>query len=187
MVLIICGYGGTGRLEGFRWCHLGERFLRHPCCGHSSVKAGTPVFINADQALRSASVPRRVKTEGNKIATDFPAAHICGYGGNGRLGGFRFLCREACGFESHYPYHNWTPVLIRWVSNRVSSFFLQKSLFVRVLISLLTKAGSAVILKWSPWSLFRFTPLYHLTKGLWGVHFEPRGVHLLIITFDIFT
>ena len=29
--------------------------------------------------------------------------------------------------------------------------------------------------------------LYHLTKGLWGVHFEPRGVHLLIITFDIFT
>ena len=32
---------------------------------------------------------RRVKTEGNKIATDFPAAHICGYGGNGRLGGFR--------------------------------------------------------------------------------------------------
>ena len=31
------------------------------------------------------------------------------------------------------------------------------------------------------------TPLYHLTKGLWGVHFEPRGVHLLIITFDIFT
>lgn len=27
----------------------------------------------------------------------------------------------------------------------------------------------------------RFTPLHHLTKGLWGVHFEPRGVHLLII------
>ena len=39
-----------------------------------------------------------------------------------------------------------------------------------------------MILKWSPWSLSRFTPLYHLTKGLWGVHFEPRGVHLLIIS-----
>ena len=38
-----------------------------------------------------------------------------------------------------------------------------------------------MVLKWSPRSLFRFTPLYHLTKGLWGVHFEPRGVHLLII------
>ena len=38
-----------------------------------------------------------------------------------------------------------------------------------------------MILKWSPWSLFRFTPLHHFTKGLWGVHFEPRSVHLLII------
>ena len=77
--------------------------------------------------------------------------------------------------------HNWTPILIQCVSKRVSSFFLQKPLFTRVFLYDLTKAGSTVILKWSPWSLFRFTPLYHLTKGLWGVHFEPRGVHLLII------
>ena len=28
---------------------------------------------------------------------------ICGYDGIGRRAGFRFLCREACGFESHYP------------------------------------------------------------------------------------
>ena len=61
------------------------------------------------------------------------------------------------------------------------SFFLQKPLFARVFLYLLTITGSMVVLKWSPWSLFRFTPLYHLTKGLWGVHFEPRGVHLLII------
>ena len=53
------------------------------------------------------------KSEDSKIAAERAVAHICGYGGNGRLGGFRFLCREACGFESHYPYHNWTPVLIR--------------------------------------------------------------------------
>ena len=52
----ICGYGGNGRLGGFRCCHLGERFLRHPRRGHSSVKAGSPVFIAAGQALRSASV-----------------------------------------------------------------------------------------------------------------------------------
>ena len=46
------------------------------------------------------------KSEDNKIAAERAVAHICGYGGNGRLGGFRFLCREACGFESHYPYQN---------------------------------------------------------------------------------
>lgn len=63
----------------------------------------------------------------------------------------------------------------------MSSFFLQKPLFTRVFLYLLTITGSTVVLKWSPWSLFRFTPLYHLTKGLLGVHFEPRGVHLLII------
>ena len=42
-----------------------------------------------------------------------------------------------------------------------------------------------MIPKWSPWSLFRFLPLYLLTKGLWGVHFEPRGVHLLIIAIEM--
>ena len=79
--------------------------------------------------------------------------------------------------------HNWTPILIQCVSKRVSSFFLQKPLFTRVFLYDLTKAGSTVILKWSPWSLFRFTPLYHLTKGLWGVHFEPRDVYLSMIYF----
>ena len=60
-------------------------------------------------------------------------------------------------------------------------FLLQRPLFARVFLYHLTITGSTVILKWSPWSLFRFTPLYHLTKGLWGVHFVPRGVHFLII------
>ena len=45
------------------------------------------------------------KSEDSKIAAERAVAHICGYGGNGRLGGFRFFCREACGFEPHYPYH----------------------------------------------------------------------------------
>ena len=66
----------------------------------------------------------------------------------------------------------------------MSSFFLQKSLFARVFIHFLTITGSTVILKWSPWSFFRFLPLYLLTKGLWGVHFRQRGVHLLIIPQD---
>ena len=67
------------------------KVFRSPArCGHSLVKTGSPVFINADQALCSASVPRRVKTEDNKIATGLPAAHICGRGGIGRLDGFRF-------------------------------------------------------------------------------------------------
>ena len=59
------------------------------CRAYSLVKAGPSCFIDAGQALRSASVPRRVKTEENKIAADFPAAHICGYGGIGRRAGFR--------------------------------------------------------------------------------------------------
>lgn len=63
----------------------------------------------------------------------------------------------------------------------MSSFFLQKPLFTRGFLYLLAITGPTVILKWPPWSLFRFTPLHHLTKGLWGVHFEPRGAHLLII------
>ena len=87
------------------------------------------------------------------------------------------------GFKSLHSDHNWTPVLIQCVSKRVSSFFLQKPLFTRVFLYLLTITGSTVVLKWSPWSLFRFTPLYHLTKGLWGVHFEPRDVYLSMIYF----
>ena len=59
----ICARGGIGRHDGFRCCHLGERFLRHPRRGHSSVKAGTPVFITADQALRSASVSSPCKNQ----------------------------------------------------------------------------------------------------------------------------
>jgi len=43
---------------------LVKGFSAVPHRGHSSVKAGSPVFINADQALRSASVPRRVKIRG---------------------------------------------------------------------------------------------------------------------------
>ncbi len=31
------------------------------------------------------------------------AAALCGYDGIGRHARFRFLCREACGFKSHYP------------------------------------------------------------------------------------
>ena len=30
---------------------------------------------------------------------------ICGYDGIGRRAGFRFLCRKACEFDPHYPYH----------------------------------------------------------------------------------
>lgn len=58
---------------------------------HSLVKTGSSCFIDASQAQRSVSAPRRVKTEGNKIAAGSPAAHICGYGGIGRRAGFRFL------------------------------------------------------------------------------------------------
>ena len=100
----ICACDGIGRHARFRWCLLGERFLRHPRRGHSSVKAGSPVFIIAGQALRSASVPRRVKTEGNKTATGSPAAHIRGHDGIGRHARFRFSCSDALGFESPCPH-----------------------------------------------------------------------------------
>ena len=84
---------------------LVKGFCAVPRCGHSSVKAGTPVFITADQALRSASVSRRVKTEGNKIATGSPAAHIRGHDGIGRHARFRFSCSDTLGFESPCPHH----------------------------------------------------------------------------------
>ena len=102
----ICGRGGTGRLDGFRCCHLGERFLCHSLPRTFFGKSRLACFYK-----RGSSVTLRLgfltesKSEDSKIAAEHAVSHICGYGGNGRLGGFRFLCREACGFESHYPYH----------------------------------------------------------------------------------
>ena len=82
---------------------------------HSLVKAGLSCFINADQALSSASVPRRVKTEGNKIATGCPAAHICACDGIGRHARFRFSCSNACGFESLQAHQiNIIRICFRW-------------------------------------------------------------------------
>lgn len=43
---------------------LVKGFCAIPCRGHSSVKAGSPVFIAAEQAFRSASAPHRVKIRG---------------------------------------------------------------------------------------------------------------------------
>jgi len=57
----------------------------------SMIRTGPPVFINADQAICSASVPHRVKIEENKTATGNPAAHICGHDGIGRHARFRYL------------------------------------------------------------------------------------------------
>ena len=77
-------------------------------CGRRFPAHGLPVRIH----VCGSSVTLRLgfltesKSEDSKIAAERAVAHICGYGGNGRLGGFRFLCREACGFESHYPYQN---------------------------------------------------------------------------------
>ena len=108
----ICGYGGNGRLGGFRCCHLGERFFRGSSPRTFFGKSRLACFYKRGSSVTLRhGFPRRVKTEDNKIAAGIPAAHICGYGGNGRLGGFRFLCREACGFESHYPYQRPTCIL----------------------------------------------------------------------------
>lgn len=62
-------------------------------------------------------------------------------------------------------FHNWTPILIQWVSRLVSGFFLQKSVFTRVSLSFLTITGSTVTVSGSPWSRFHFAP-HHLTKSL---------------------
>ena len=42
-----------------------------------------------------------------QTAGEGSAAYICGYDEIGKHAGFRFQCREACGFESHYPYHDY--------------------------------------------------------------------------------
>ena len=110
----ICGYGGIGRLGGFRCCHLGERFFRGSSPRTFFGKSRLACFYKRGSSVTLRhGFPRRVKTEDNKIAAGIPAAHICGYGGNGRLGGFRFLCQLACGFESHYPYQNGCDIYLR--------------------------------------------------------------------------
>ena len=65
----------------------------------------TKIFNQPDGSTVKASVPRRVKTEGNKIATGSPAAHIRGHDGIGRHARFRFSCSNALGFESPCPHH----------------------------------------------------------------------------------
>ena len=77
----------TGRRIGFRCCHLSEGFLvplslrtsAHTGVAIRSLKAGSPVFINVDQAKRPTSDPSPCKNRG-----------IRGCGGIGRLIGFRF-------------------------------------------------------------------------------------------------
>ena len=61
------------------------------------------------------------------MAAVYPAALICGYGGIGRRAGFRFLCREACGFDPHYPYHKSTVILIelRWTFSMPENRLIQ--------------------------------------------------------------
>ena len=108
----IRGHDGIGRHARFRCCHLGERFFRGSSPRTFFGKSRLACFYKRGSSVTLRhGFPRRVKTEDNKIAAGIPAAHICGYGGNGRLGGFRFLCREACGFESHYPYQRPTCIL----------------------------------------------------------------------------
>ena len=51
---------------------LVKGFSAVPHRGHSSVKAGSPVFINADQALRSASVPSPCKNRGQQNSDRWP-------------------------------------------------------------------------------------------------------------------
>ena len=68
----------------------------------------------------------------------------------------------------------------------MSGLLLQKPLFTRVFLYLLMITGSTVILKWSLWSLFASFCMYFLTKGLWGVHFEPEGCALFHYPFSFF-
>ena len=90
MVLIICGYGGTGRLEGFRCCHLGERFFRGSSPRTFFGKSRLACFYKRGSSVTLRhGFPRRVKTEDNKIATGSSAAYICGHDGIGRHARFR--------------------------------------------------------------------------------------------------
>ena len=88
--LFVCARGGIGRHDGFRCCHLGERFFRGSSPRTFFGKSRLACFYKRGSSVTLRhGFPRRVKTEDNKIAAGIPAAHICGYGGNGRLGGFR--------------------------------------------------------------------------------------------------
>ena len=55
----------------------------------AKIKAGSPVFINVDQAKRSTSVASPCKNQRHNS--------ISGHGGIGRLGGFRY-CHLSEGF-----------------------------------------------------------------------------------------
>ena len=84
----------TGRLGGFRCCHLSEGFsvplsLRtsaHTGVAIRSLKAGLPVLYIVDQGKRS--------TSGTSPCKNQRYNSICGHGGIGRLGGFRFHCES---------------------------------------------------------------------------------------------
>lgn len=53
-------------------------------------------------------------------------------------------------------------------------FLLEKAPVYKDSLYHLTKAGSTVILKWSPWSLFWFLRMNFLMKGLEGVHSHKK-------------
>lgn len=82
-------------------------------------------------------------------------------------------------FESSYPYYDWTPVLIQCFSDLASGCFLTKLLVCKFFRYFLTIQALQRFWNGQLWSLWCFTPPYHLTKGLLGVHFVPRWMHLL--------
>ena len=61
------------------------------CCSRPE----TVLYYKIIAAVSSAGNPSRIRG----------AVSLCGYDGIGRRAGFRFLCRKACGFDPHYPYH----------------------------------------------------------------------------------
>ena len=62
---------------------------------------------------------------------EFTPAYRCGYDEIGKHAGFRFQCRKACGFESHYPYH----VGASFISLAPTYFISQSALTPLLLLS----------------------------------------------------
>ena len=75
--------------------------------------------------LADVTVSKSVDGDIVRVRVPLPAPIIiCTCGEIGRHARFRFLCPMVCRFKSCQVHHNRTPILIRWLSLWVSSFFV---------------------------------------------------------------
>ena len=75
---------------------------RFGACFHGECHYICPT---CNKSFESYNANQKVIIIDARIAVNYYHYKICGCGGIGRLGGFRFPCQTAYGFESRHPHH----------------------------------------------------------------------------------